>query len=48
MKKLMILICLTAFALMASGCTRTIEGVQEDSSNAWHGTKRLIHDATED
>jgi len=48
MKKITLWLCLAAFIWTTSGCTRTIEGIQEDSSNAWHGTKHMIHDATED
>jgi predicted small secreted protein len=48
MKKITLWLCLAAFIWTTSGCTHTIEGIQEDSSNAWHGTKHMIHDATED
>ncbi len=46
MKISLFLTLLAACAVLLSGCTKTIEGIQEDSSNAWHGTKHLIHDAT--
>ena len=48
MRNLMAWVLLVVFVLMASGCTKTIEGIQEDSSSAWHGTKKLIHDVTAD
>lgn len=37
---------LAACAVLFSGCTKTIEGIQKDSSSAWHGTKHVIHEAT--
>ena len=48
MKKVMLWVALISFMMMTSGCTKTIEGIKEDTSNAWHGTKNLIHDATEE
>lgn len=34
------------FLILLSGCTKTIQGIQGDTSDAWHGTKRVIHEAT--
>ncbi len=48
MKRSIFWILLSASMLLLSGCTKTIEGIQGDASDAWHGTKRVIHDATED
>ncbi|NKQ40950.1 MAG: entericidin EcnAB [Sulfurovum sp.] len=38
----------TVLLFWTSGCTNTVHGIQEDSSNAWRGTKGVIHDATAD
>jgi len=46
MKKLLLWSLLAAFMMLGSGCTNTVNGIQEDGSEAWHGTKRVIHDAT--
>ncbi len=46
MKKLLLWSVLAAFVTLVSGCTNTVNGIQEDSSEAWHGTKRVIHEAT--
>jgi len=34
--------------MLLLGCTRTIEGIKQDSSQLWQGTKQYIHDATEE
>lgn len=47
MKKSIFLL-LAAFVLLLSGCTRTFQGIKEDTSSAWYGTKQVIHEATSD
>ena len=37
---------LAACMVLLLGCTNTVKGIQQDSSNVWHGTKQVIHEAT--
>jgi predicted small secreted protein len=47
MKKTTIwMLLLAAMMFFVSGCTRTIQGIQDDTCNAWYGTKHAIHNAT--
>jgi len=40
------LLFISIITLLLSGCSRTVHGIQQDSSNAWNGAKGAIHDAT--
>ena len=44
MKKILSILAITG--LMFSGCSKTWSGVKQDSSKAWKGTKKVVHDAT--
>jgi len=41
-----ILFSLAVIAVLFSGCSKTWSGVKQDSSKAWKGTKKVVHDAT--
>ena len=41
-----VLMMISIMVIFMSGCTRTIQGIQEDSRNAWEGAKSTIHNAT--
>ena len=41
-----ILFFVFALMIMFSGCTRTVNGIQQDTTNAWNGAKDAIHNAT--
>lgn len=47
MKKVLLLLPVLGILFM-SGCSSTIDGVKQDSSNAWKKTKQTIHEATAD
>jgi len=47
MKKVSMLIAFMLLTMMISGCTKTWNGVKQDSSKAWKTSKKAIHDATE-
>jgi PBP1b-binding outer membrane lipoprotein LpoB len=46
MKKFFILSAVLGAILFTSGCSSTWKGVKEDSSRAWHSTKKSINEAT--
>ena len=46
MKKILLLSSILG-VLFINGCSATVEGVKQDSSNAWKKTKKTIHEATE-
>ena len=46
MKTTTLLVLLVTLGMMVSGCSKTWSGVKEDSSNAWHKSKKAVHDAT--
>ena len=31
---------------LMSGCSKTWSGVKQDTSTAWKGTKKVVHEAT--
>ena len=46
MKKCTLIIILIGFTLMSTACSKTWSGVKQDSSKAWKGTKKVVHDAS--
>ena len=47
MQKISIMLLLMGLSMIMSGCTKTWNGVKEDSSKAWQTSKKAVHDATE-
>jgi len=46
MKKITILAVLMTLSMIMSGCSKTWNGVKQDSSEAWDTSKRAVHEAT--
>jgi predicted small secreted protein len=46
MKKTSILAVFIALGMMMSGCSKTWNGVKQDSSDAWNASKKAVHEAT--
>ncbi|WP_373033142.1 entericidin EcnAB [Sulfurovum sp.] len=47
MQKISIVLLLMGLSMIVSGCTKTWNGVKQDSSKAWETSKKAVHDATE-
>ena len=47
MQKISIMLLLMGLSMIVSGCTKTWNGVKQDSSKAWETSKKAVHDATE-
>ncbi len=47
MQKISIVLLLMGLSMIVSGCTKTWNGVKQDSSKAWQTSKKAVHDATE-
>jgi len=41
-----ILLFLSVMMLLMTGCSKTFQGIKQDSTNAWDGAKGAVHDAT--
>ena len=46
MKKITILALLMTLSLSMSGCSKTWNGVKQDTSEAWDTSKKAVHEAT--
>jgi len=46
MHKISIIIAFIGFNLFMAGCTKTWNGVKQDSSKAWNTSKKAVHNAT--
>lgn len=47
MKKMTILALLMALGLIMSGCSKTWNGIKQDTGEAWDASKKAVHNATE-
>jgi predicted small secreted protein len=47
MQKIGIVVVLMGLSMIISGCTKTWNGVKQDSSKAWDTSKKAVHNATE-
>lgn len=46
MKKITIIAILMSLGMMMSGCSKTWNGIKQDSSEAWDSSKKAVHNAT--
>lgn len=46
MKKITIIAILMSLSMMMSGCSKTWNGIKQDSSEAWDSSKKAVHNAT--
>lgn len=46
MQKIGIVVVLMGFSMIMAGCTKTWNGVKQDSSKAWDSSKKAVHNAT--
>ena len=46
MKKIIILTVLMTLTMIMSGCSKTWNGVKQDTSKAWDTSKKAVHEAT--
>ncbi len=47
MQKVGMVVIFIGLSMIMSGCTRTWNGVKQDSSKAWDSSKKAVHNATE-
>ncbi len=47
MRKILLFLSIIGILVLSSGCSATWDGMKQDTSNAWNGTKSTIHNATE-
>ena len=46
MKKITILAVFMTLSMIMSGCSKTWNGIKQDSSEAWDSSKKAVHNAT--
>lgn len=46
MKKITIIAIFMSLSMMMSGCSKTWNGIKQDSSEAWDSSKKAVHNAT--
>jgi starvation-inducible outer membrane lipoprotein len=46
MKKTTIVVLLMSLGMMISGCSKTWNGIKQDSGEAWDASKKAVHNAT--
>ena len=46
MKKMTLLALLLTLGMVMSGCSKTWNGIKQDSSDAWNASKKAVHEAT--
>jgi hypothetical protein len=46
MNKITILVLLMTFGMIMSGCSKTWNGIKQDTGKAWDSSKKVIHEAT--
>ena len=46
MKKMTIMALLMTLGMMMSGCSKTWNGIKQDTGEAWDASKKAVHNAT--